>query len=95
MPLYRVIRAAGVQFPVGFEFETDSLSPVMAQHVTMAGGEKPKPEPKGSRVEDVDEAFVLATQEEIERKAKAAAADTDKTPKAKARKVTDGPGENS
>ena len=41
---YVVIKDAGAQFPVGFEFETDSLHPSMVQHVRQIGRNVAEPE---------------------------------------------------
>jgi hypothetical protein len=48
MAKYEVIKDAGAQFPVGFEFETENLHPSMIQHVRQVGrsskAEEPEPE---------------------------------------------------
>jgi hypothetical protein len=43
MAKYEVVTSAGADFPVGMEFETDNLHPVMLQHVKQISG-KAKPE---------------------------------------------------
>jgi hypothetical protein len=44
MPKYEVMLSAGPDFPVGMEFETDNLHPVMIQHVKQIGGKSAKAE---------------------------------------------------
>lgn len=44
MPKYEVVLAAGLDFPLGMEFESDNLHPVMRQHVRQIGGKTDKVE---------------------------------------------------
>lgn len=49
MPKYEVVKSPGLQYPVGYEFETDNLHPSMLQHVRMIGRkpvEPVEPEPE-------------------------------------------------
>lgn len=92
MAKYEVVTAAGLDFPVGMEFETDNLHPVMFQHVKQVGGKAPKAAVEAEA--DAD------TREQDPKKAYAAALKLDKelfppvAPVAPA-KTGDGPGENS
>lgn len=91
MPRYEVVSSAGLDFPVGMEFESDNLHPVMLQHVKQIGGKTAKP---------VEDAADTDTREQDPKKAYAAAVKLDKelfppvAPVAPA-KTGDGPGENS
>ena len=49
---YVVIKDAGAQFPVGFEFETDSLHPSMLQHVRKIGRDTVQPEQEQEQDEE-------------------------------------------
>lgn len=43
MPKYEVVKSPGLQYPVGYEFETDNLHPSMEQHVRMIGRKSVEP----------------------------------------------------
>lgn len=93
MPKYEVILAAGPDFPLGFEFETDNLHPVMEQHVKQIGGKTAKPEPKK---DDEEKPLTKAQLDKLH--AEALKEDKERFPVVKATTPTnpqDGPGENS
>lgn len=92
MPKYRVTKSAGVDFPEGFEFETDNLHPVMLQHVQIVGESKAKAAPKAA--EDEDKPLTEAALNKLHEAAiKEDAKRFPVTPKVAESK--DGPGENS
>lgn len=93
MPRYEVVLTAGLDFPVGFEFESDNLHPSMLQHVKQVGGKA-----KVAPVESVDEVKELtkAQLDKLHAEAlKEDAARSKPAPTPSAGKPADGPGENS
>ena len=95
MPKYRVKIAAGLDFPVGYEFETENLHPVMRQHVEVVGGSSAQVEDKT----DTDKEDKALTEAQLNKLHEAALKeDAKRFPKAPPEKVVkpaNGPGENS
>lgn len=97
MTRYRVKMAAGLDFPVGFEFETDNLHPVMRQHVEVVGGSSAQVEDKTDTGKE-DKPLTEAQLNKLHEAAlKEDAKRFPKPPPGKTTVVTpaNGPGENS
>lgn len=102
MPKYEVVKSAGVSFPVGRQFEVESIDRGLLQHVKLLDGGKAKTKVEDEGLE-VDYTLLTGLDEstyaealkldKLHDKAVKDAAKPAKTPAAKP--ATDGPGENS
>ena len=96
---YEVIKSAGEQFPVGFQFESDSLHSCMEQHVRRLGVVEQADSDVDERVQDEAAAYIEAAKlnKAIDKKSGTAAAAAAAAALAanKAKGPAEGPGENS